>query len=101
MLATQNEYIKEAADTIYQLSADEHIRQQCQAREDALYWEWVDQQRMKTLEAEKAAAEQRADEETRRADKEAQRAEAAEAENAELKALVAQLQAEKEAKQTP
>ena len=34
MLAAQNEYIKEASTTIYQLSQEEAIRQQCEARED-------------------------------------------------------------------
>lgn len=34
MLTKQNEYIKEASTTIYQLSQEEAIRQQCEARED-------------------------------------------------------------------
>lgn len=34
MLAQNNEYIKEASDTIYQLSQEEKIRLQCEARED-------------------------------------------------------------------
>ena len=34
MLATQNEYIKEASDTIYMLSHEEDVREQCKARED-------------------------------------------------------------------
>lgn len=34
MLAANNEYIKEASDTIYQLSQEETIRLQCEARED-------------------------------------------------------------------
>ena len=34
MLAQKNDYIKEASDTIYQLSQEEKIRQQCEARED-------------------------------------------------------------------
>ena len=70
MLATQNEYIKEAADTIYQLSADERIRQQCQAREDALYWERRQQYKMKKLEEEKIAADQRANQAEQRAEAE-------------------------------
>ena len=34
MLAAQNEYIKEASDTIYMLSHEEDVREQCRARED-------------------------------------------------------------------
>lgn len=34
MLAQKNEYIGEATDTIYQLTQDEKIRMQCEARED-------------------------------------------------------------------
>lgn len=36
MLAQNNEYIREASDTIYQLTQEEKIRQQCEAREDYL-----------------------------------------------------------------
>ncbi len=34
MLAQNNEYIREAAETVYHLSQEEKIRQQCEARED-------------------------------------------------------------------
>ena len=34
MLAQNNEYIEQASETIYQLSQEEAIRQQCEARED-------------------------------------------------------------------
>ena len=34
MLAQDNEYIRQASETIYQLSQEEAIRQQCEARED-------------------------------------------------------------------
>lgn len=34
MLTKKNEYIDEAASTIYQLTQDEKIRMQCEARED-------------------------------------------------------------------
>lgn len=34
MLAQEDEYIREASDTIYQLTQDEKIRLQCEARED-------------------------------------------------------------------
>ena len=35
MLAKDNEYLQEAADSLYKANADEIIRQQCRAREDA------------------------------------------------------------------
>lgn len=34
MLAKSDEYIQEAVDTVYQLSQEEKIRLQCEARED-------------------------------------------------------------------
>ena len=34
MLAPDNEYIRQASETFYQLSQEEAIRQQCEARED-------------------------------------------------------------------
>lgn len=35
MLARENEYLQEAAESIYVANADEIVRQQCIAREDA------------------------------------------------------------------
>ena len=34
MLAKNNEYLKEATETVYELSQEEQIRMQCEARED-------------------------------------------------------------------
>lgn len=34
MLATENEYMQEAANTIFELNADELIRKQCRDREE-------------------------------------------------------------------
>lgn len=34
MLAQDNKYFKEASETVYQLTQEEQIRQQCLARED-------------------------------------------------------------------
>ena len=48
MLAQDNEYIRQASETIYQLSQEEAIRQQCEARED--YY-----RRQKGINAELAA----------------------------------------------
>jgi len=93
MLAEQNEYIKSAVDTIYQISQEEQIRLQCEARE-----EYYLRQRSVQLQMEKAqkamedankklavAKEQVAEAETRAADAEA-RAVAAEARIAQLEA---------------
>ena len=41
MLAKKNEYLQEAVSGVRQLTADEQIRQLCQAREDYEYWERV------------------------------------------------------------
>ena len=35
MLAEDNEYLQEAAESLYVANADEIVREQCQAREDA------------------------------------------------------------------
>ena len=34
MLAQNNDYIKEAADTVFRLCQDERVRMECEARED-------------------------------------------------------------------
>ena len=60
-LAKQNEYIKEAAETVFKLTRDQQIRRQLEAREDFLRREREKQWRMETLTAEKAEAEQRAE----------------------------------------
>ena len=52
MLAKNNKYIKEASETIYQLTQDEQIREQCEARED--YYRRM--QGMDDMLAEKDAA---------------------------------------------
>lgn len=36
-----NEYMQETVSGVRQLTEDEKIRQQCQAREDYLYWERI------------------------------------------------------------
>ena len=47
MLANENEYLNEAADSIYKANTEEIVRQQCLAREDA-------ERRERTLERDKA-----------------------------------------------
>lgn len=49
VLAQNNEYLKEAVSGVRQLTEDEKIRQQCQAREDYAYWERIRNVRMKEL----------------------------------------------------
>lgn len=82
-LAKENEYIKEAAETVFKLTRDQQIRRQLEAREDFLRREREKQWRLETLTAEKAEAEQRA--------------EKAEAENVELKRQAEADRAAKEA----
>ena len=49
MLAQNNEYLQEALSGVRQLTEDEKIRQQCQAREDFAYWERIKNAKMKEL----------------------------------------------------
>ena len=92
-LAKENEYIKEAAETVFKLTRDQQIRRELDAREDFLRREREKQWRLETLTAQKAAAEEGriAAEEGKIAAE--QRAEAAEAEIAALKAELAVLKA--------
>lgn len=57
MLAQNNEYLQEAVSGVRQLTAEEQIRQQCQAREDHLYWERIRQARTERLETQLANAQ--------------------------------------------
>ena len=41
MLAQNNEYLQEVVSGVRQLTEEEKIRQQCQAREDYIYWERI------------------------------------------------------------
>lgn len=58
MLAKKNEYIDEAANTIHQLTQEEKIRMQCEAREDyyrtQLGWQWMLAEQRKMLEEQNA-----------------------------------------------
>ncbi len=56
MLAKDNEYLRETSNAMYELDQDRLIRQQCQAREDFLYWERMKENRNKRMEAELAEA---------------------------------------------
>ena len=56
MLAKDNEYLRETSNAMYELDQDRLIRQQCQAREDFLYWERIKENRNKRVEAELANA---------------------------------------------
>ena len=59
MLAQDNEYLRETSNAMYELDQDRLIRQQCQAREDFLYWERMKENRTKRME--KKIAEQEAE----------------------------------------
>ena len=54
MLAQDNEYLRETSNAMYELDQDRLIRQQCQAREDFLYWERMKENRNKRIETELA-----------------------------------------------
>lgn len=49
VLAQNNEFLQETVSGVRQLTEDEKIRQQCQAREDFAYWERIRNARMKEL----------------------------------------------------
>ena len=91
MLNEQNEYIKEASTTIYQLSQEEAIRQQCEAREDYYRRQRTMQYYMDKATADLADAEQKLAEAEQMLDETKQRAEAAELKVAELLAELAAL----------
>lgn len=63
MLAKKNEYIDEAANTIYQLTQEEKIRMQCEAREDyyrtQLGWQWMLAEQRALLEEKDAMLEKK------------------------------------------
>ena len=54
MLAKDNEYLRETSNAMYELDQDRLIRQQCQAREDFLYWERIKENRNQRIAAELA-----------------------------------------------
>ena len=64
MVAAKNRTIDDAATTIYQLTADERIRQQCEAREDYLrrqrgIQQMLEEQRQQLAEKDQKIAEQK------------------------------------------
>ena len=58
MLAQKDSLIKEASDTILQLSQDEQIRLRCEARADYLYWQKIEEEYTKELEENKKELEE-------------------------------------------
>ena len=50
MLAQKDGMIKEATDTIIQLTRDEQIHQRCEARADYLRWQKIEENYKKELE---------------------------------------------------
>ena len=88
MLAKDNEYLRETSNAMYELDQDRLIRQQCQAREDFLYWERIKENRNKRTEEQLAAANAELDRQrTELADKDAE----LERQKAELAAKDAQI----------
>lgn len=59
MLAQENEYLQEAAQSMYRLSAEERIRQQCEAREENGRLERSMEKLAKKLLGEQKALEER------------------------------------------
>ncbi len=75
MLAEKNELIGEAADTLYQLSEDERIREQCFQREEYYRNERTNLRLRQMAEERAEQAEERIEIERQRAEKEKQKAE--------------------------
>lgn len=93
MLAQNNEYFKEAAETVYCLTREEEIRQQCEARED--YYRSMNGMNRMLREREVRISEQKA----QIAEQGAQISEQ-KAQIAEQKAIIAALQAQLAQKKT-
>lgn len=55
MLAKNNEYLEEAAESIYKANADDILMQKCRAREEAERYERVAQRTIQLLQDENAA----------------------------------------------
>ncbi len=91
MLAQNNEFIEEASETIYQLTQEEKIRLQCEAREEYHRIERCRQHELKIAKEEKAILEEE------KAKLEKENAEM-EKKNAEMEAEIARLKAELGAK---
>ena len=91
MLAQNNEYIKEAADTIFRLCQDERVRAECRAREDHYRTQLGIQQMMDRQAA--ALEQQNAEIQSRNAEIEAQAAEI-QSQNAEIEAQAAEIQSQ-------
>ena len=90
MLDQNNEYLRETSNAMYELDRDRLIRQQCQAREDFLYWERIKENRTKNLLAEIEA--QKAELKSQKAELKSQKAEL-KSQKAELKSQKAELAA--------
>lgn len=58
MLASKNEYLNEAAQTIYQMSAEERIRKRCRDREE--YYQDLRNYERAIVERDNTIAEQEA-----------------------------------------
>jgi len=88
MLTEKHEVFTGTATIIYDFNEDRLMRQQCQAREDFLYWERIKENRNKRVEAELANA--KAELANKNAELEQQKAELEQqkAELAKLRALL-------------
>ena len=98
MLAQKDSLIKEASDTILQLSQDEQIRLRCEARADYLYWQKIEEEYKKELEENKKELEKNYQKVLREKQQLADDIQKLENDNREKNLLIAQLQAQLEQK---
>ena len=89
MLTKENEYLQEAAESLYVANADEIVRQQCVAREDA-------ERRERTLERDKRLLQEALDESGRVIQEKDKVLEEKDKEIARLKALLVENSNKKE-----
>ena len=98
MLAQKDSLIKEASDTILQLSQDEQIRLRCEARADYLYWQKIEEEYTKELEENKKELEKNYQKVLQEKQQLVDDIQKLENDNREKNLLIAQLQAQLEQK---
>lgn len=89
MLAKDNEYLQEAAESLYVANADEIVRQQCRAREDAERLERTLKRDNKLLKEKNVELTQLLDEKTKQLDEQAKQLADERQKVAELQSLLA------------
>lgn len=93
MLAKENEYLQEAANSLYVANADEIVRQQCRAREDAERLQRTLERDKRLLEEKNALLTNQIDEQTQQLNTQAQQLDAQAQQLSHKDARIAELEA--------